>query len=72
MAKITKDMMINDIVTEYPVLIEYIMDYGLHCIGCAASPFETLEEGFLGHGMSPEEIIDIVEKLNKVVEDKKQ
>lgn len=67
--KITKDMIIADIVNMYPYLSEYIMDYGVHCVGCGISTMETLEEGFMGHGIAPEEIDNIIEELNKVIND---
>ncbi len=67
--KITKDMIIAEIVERFPYLAEYIMDYGVHCVGCGISSFETLEEGFMGHGMTSENIDVIIEELNKVIEE---
>lgn len=67
--KITKDMIIEEIVDKYPFLAPYIMDYGVHCVGCGIASFETLEEGFMGHGMQEEEIDSIIEELNKVIEE---
>ena len=64
---ISKDMLIADIVSRHPELIEYIMDYGVHCIGCGAAMFETLEQGFAGHGMPEKEIDKAVEELNKII-----
>jgi iron-sulfur cluster assembly protein len=64
---ISKDMMINDIITSHPYLAEYIMDFGVHCVGCGASAYETLEEGFMGHGMSDEEVDDVIVQLNKII-----
>ena len=69
MELINKDMMINDIITAHPYLAEYIMDYGVHCVGCGVSAYETLEEGFMGHGISEEEIDAIVIKLNDVIKE---
>lgn len=69
-AKITKNMIISEIVEKFPYLAEYIMDYGVHCIGCGIASFETLEEGFMGHGMTSEEIDLIVDELNKIIEEK--
>lgn len=68
--KISKDMIILDIVDKYPYLAEYIMDYGVHCVGCGIAAFETLEQGFLGHGMSEEELDKIILELNKVIAEK--
>ncbi|MGV8151191.1 MAG: DUF1858 domain-containing protein [Candidatus Woesearchaeota archaeon] len=67
--KISKDMIIAEIVDKHPYLAEYIMDYGVHCVGCGVSSFETLEEGFTGHGISEEEVDTIIDELNKVIEE---
>lgn len=48
---------------------EILFDAGLHCIGCFASQFENLEQGCKGHGMSDEEIDELIKKLNKVAKD---
>jgi hybrid cluster-associated redox disulfide protein len=66
---IRKDMIIAEIVDKYPYLAEYIMDYGVHCVGCGISNFETLEQGFMGHGMTEENVDVIIEELNKVIEE---
>jgi len=65
--KISKDMIIAEIVAKFPYLAEYIMDYGVHCVGCGVASFETLEEGFMGHGMTSENVDVIIEELNKVI-----
>ena len=47
----SKDTIIMDVAKFYPEVIEVFMDYGLHCIGCHISGFETVEEGAMGHGI---------------------
>lgn len=64
---IRKDMIIAEIVAKFPYLAEYIMDYGVHCVGCGVASFETLEEGFMAHGMTAENVDVIIEELNKVI-----
>lgn len=70
-SKITKDMIIQDILAEHPekamFLSEILMDFGIHCVGCGASGFETLEEGVLGHGFSEDELDLLVSDLNKAI-----
>ena len=46
--------------------VEILTDIGLHCIGCFASQFETLEQGCKGHGMSDKEIDELINKLNNL------
>jgi len=65
--KITKDMNISDVVFKYPKAAEIMLDYGLHCVGCAASSFDTIEAGAKIHGLPDEEIDEMVERINEVV-----
>lgn len=66
--KITKDMNLGQIVFIYPEAAEVLLDYGLHCVGCFASEFDTIEMGARVHGMSDEEVDEMLERINEVVE----
>jgi iron-sulfur cluster assembly protein len=72
MDKITKDMMIGEIVEKYPESTGIMLSYGLHCVGCAVNPFESIENGCLGHGMNEETVEKLVADLNKNVKEKKE
>lgn len=64
--KITKKMLIGDIVYSYPkAATKLIKKYKFHCVGCGAAGMETLEEGAKVHGMDKEEIKKMVDDLNK-------
>lgn len=65
---ISKTMLISEIVDEHPDIVPEIMNKGMHCIGCGASAFETLEEGFMMHGMDPSEIDKTINELNKIID----
>ncbi len=66
--EITKDIMIGELVENYPQLGEILMtEYGFHCIGCMAAGMETLEQGAQVHGMNQKEITKMIEDLNKLV-----
>lgn len=56
--KITKDMIIQDVVLEYPESMEVFFEYGIHCVGCGNSMFETVEEGAKLHGFDVDEFLD--------------
>ena len=66
--KITKDTTIGEIVEKYPQTIDTLTGFGVHCVGCHVSPFESLEMGFKGHGMDDATIAEAVKKLNEVIE----
>ena len=67
-AKITKDMKVADVIENYGKDAAFVMlSFGLHCVGCGAAAFDTIEQGSKLHGMSDDEINDLVDELNRVV-----
>lgn len=66
---IKKDWIIADVIAKYPELIEVMEANGIHCAGCGASSFETLEEGVSGHGVDVDNFVDL---LNKSILDKSE
>ena len=58
MAKITKDMLIGDIVKADPGVIRFLMNAGMHCAGCPSAQSETLEEAGFVHGTDVDTLID--------------
>ncbi|MBI2663045.1 iron-sulfur cluster assembly accessory protein [Candidatus Woesearchaeota archaeon] len=63
---ITKDMTIGEVVSKHPQVIDTLLSYGLHCVGCHINTMETLEEGSMGHGMPKEIFKEMLEKVNEV------
>ena len=55
--KITKEMSVQEILTKYPETISVFRRHGLHCIGCFAAAFETLEQGALAHGLDIDKLL---------------
>jgi len=68
MEKITKDMGIMEIVSQYPETLEIFAQFGMGCVGCAAARFENLEAGAKVHGIDVDEMVkamnDVIEKNN--------
>lgn len=60
--KITKDMLIGDIIRSHPEAIEVLLRYGMSCIGCPGSQMESLEEAAMVHGLNVEGLMN---ELNK-------
>ncbi len=59
---ITADTNIIEAVQAHPEIMQVFADYGLGCIGCMASQFETIGEGAGAHGLDvPALIKDINE-----------
>ena len=68
---ISKEMTIEYILSLFPQkaqrLAQEITNAGLHCIGCGAATWETLEAGMYTHGKTPEEIQDLLDRLNALL-----
>ena len=57
MQKISKDMIISDLVQIDQNIIPILMREGMHCIGCPSAQAETLEEAALVHGLDPDVLV---------------
>lgn len=65
---ITKEMTIEEVVTQYPETMMVFMRHGLHCVGCHVSAYESIEEGAVAHGIN---VDALVSDLNKVAAPKR-
>ena len=66
--KITKDHNVGELVFAYPKTAEVLLDYGLHCVGCGAMHFDTIEAGAKLHGLTDDEVEELVVRINEVIE----
>lgn len=66
--KITKDMNLRELLSKYPQSARVFAAYGIGCLGCALSSFETIEEGITAHGI---DIDQFMEDLNNFVSSNK-
>ena len=62
--KITADMSIEKVVTEYPMTIKVIFQHGMHCTGCYVCGFHSIAESARQHGVDLEPLLD---DLNDVI-----
>ena len=65
MAEITKDMTFGDLLQQKPEAAGVLASYGLHCIGCHIAVFETIEQGAKAHGLSDEQITEMMSKITE-------
>lgn len=72
--RIDRQMTIEEILALFPYkaqrLSQEITNAGLHCIGCQAATWETLEAGMLSHGMDNTAIERLVQRLNALLDEK--
>ena len=69
MAKVSKDMIIGDLIRIDSGIIPILMGAGMHCIGCPSAQGEALEEACAVHGIDAD---DLESKLNEYLEAKAQ
>jgi len=66
-------MTIEEILSLFPhkaqKLSYEITNAGLHCVGCHAATWETLEAGMLGHGKTKEEMERLIARLNALLQE---
>ncbi len=67
--KITKNSKLGEIASKHPETMKVFMKYGLHCIGCMASQYESLEQGAKAHGIDVKKLVD---DLNKAIKGKNE
>jgi iron-sulfur cluster assembly accessory protein len=72
--QVVKEMTIEEIFSRFPQksqkLAQEMTNSGLHCVGCGAATWETLEAGMLSHGFSLEEVDEMVNRLNGILQQK--
>jgi len=67
MAKVTKDMIIADILSIDRGTVPILLNAGMHCLGCPSSSGESLEDACSIHGIDADKLVD---ELNKYLESK--
>ena len=65
MAKVTKSMLIGEIIRLIEGVIPILLNSGMHCVGCPSAQGESLEEAAMVHGIDADEL---VENINKFLE----
>ena len=57
MTKVTKSMLIGELLTVDPNIAPILMRAGMHCLGCPSSQMETVEEAAMVHGIDPDALV---------------
>ena len=64
MYQVDKDDIISEVLMNAPETMPLFQQIGMHCMGCALSTGETVEEACEVHGVDPDEFI---EQLNAFI-----
>lgn len=67
MARVTKDMIIADVLNIDRGTVPILLNAGMHCLGCPSSSGESIEDACSIHGIDADKLID---ELNKYLESK--
>ena len=62
---ISTDFMVAYIMNEWPATVQVFLEHRMGCIGCYLSPFDSLEDALLVHGIPVE---PFVAELHQVIE----
>ena len=57
MAKVSKDMLIGQLLQIDHNIAPILMRAGMHCLGCPSSQMESLEEAAMVHGMDADLLV---------------
>ena len=57
MAKVSKDMLIGQLLQIDANIAPILMRAGMHCLGCPSSQMETIEEAAMVHGIDPDALV---------------
>jgi methionine synthase II (cobalamin-independent) len=66
MKRITKDITVEDLVTEFPESVGFLMKKGIKCIVCGEPIWGTLEQAIKDKGKE-DEMEQIIDELNEVL-----
>ena len=61
---INKDDRISEVIKKVPEAVPIMMKHGIHCVGCHAAFFETIEQGAQAHGIDDNQISKLVQEIN--------
>lgn len=64
---VTRETNLGEVVRQWPETAKLMLEYGLHCAGCFANQFDTVEQGAAIHGMSNDELDEMIGRINEVI-----
>ncbi len=63
---ITKDILIEDLVNDYPFAVEYLMQKGIRCLRCGEPAWGTLETAAKEKNFDDNAIQNFVDEMNEM------
>lgn len=60
--RITKDMLLTEVIQKCPEVAFVFLKHGFNCLGCPSAQNETIEEAAMAHGL---DLNSFLEELNQ-------
>lgn len=67
---INKEIEIEDLVSDYPESVAFLRNEGVRCLQCGEPIWGTLEEAAKDKGFKPQQIDELVKKLQSFLDQK--
>lgn len=67
MKQVTKDMIIREVLDLDPGCAQFLLNIGMHCLGCPSASGESLEMACAVHGADADKLVN---DLNEYLKDK--
>ncbi len=61
---VTKDMIIAEVLDNYPETAPLFLEIGMHCLGCPSARGESVEQACMVHGA---DVDTLIEKINALI-----
>lgn len=65
--EINKEILIEELVNNYPFSVRFLMEKGIRCIMCGEPVWGTLEEACQEKNFTEQKINDIIDEMKKLV-----
>ena len=49
------DLVLNDLMTQWPQTIPVFLRHRMACVGCAVNPFQTVTDACVAYGIDPDD-----------------
>ncbi len=61
--KITKDMIIMDVLKIDPETAQFFLNIGMHCLGCPSASMESIEQACMVHGADADKLVNDINEF---------
>ncbi len=63
MKKVTKDMIIMEVLQMDAETAQFFLDMGMHCLGCPSASGESIEQACMVHGADADKLVNDINEF---------